>query len=229
MDGLPDSCPSSARSVDVAATARDNRLDGLSLLATSTEEKTLLKRIYNQNPITRTIVVWCLFMAIQWTVFLIGFLTHRSAWVNVEVLTPDTGVSSSLFIIANNLVVVVLIVVGNLFARFGSLSIGGLVLLVQGVAIGWTAGTNGFQYPFATVAEANLNYLKIGLWEVSAYAIICAVTMTKSLNISETFPPKKWSVTRKLSDLVWDGQEKALLFVGLAFLIIAGFVEGFFI
>jgi len=189
----------------------------------------LLKRIYNENPVTRTIVVWCLFMAIQWTVFLIGFLTHRSAWVNVEVLTPDTGVSSSLFIIANNLVVVALIVVGNLFARFGSLSIGGLVLLVQGVAIGWTAGTNGFQYPFATVAEANLNYLKIGLWEVSAYAIICAVTITKSLNISETFPPKKWSVTRKLSDLVWDGQEKALLFVGLAFLIIAGFVEGFFI
>jgi uncharacterized membrane protein SpoIIM required for sporulation len=221
--------PGFSRSVDVAGVTQDNTLGEQPLKATSSEEGTLLKRIYNMNPVTRTLVVWCLFMAIQWAVFLVGFLTHRSAWMNVQVLTPDTGVRSSLLIIANNLVVVGLIVLGNLFARFGSLSIGGIVLLIQGVVIGWTAGTNGFQYPFATVAEANLNYLKIGLWEVSAYAIICAVTMTKSLNIAETFPPKKWSTTRKVSDIVWDRQEKSLLLVGLAFLVIAAFVEGFFI
>ena len=81
----------------------------------------------------------------------------------------------------------------------------------------------------ASLTEANLNYLKIGLWEVSAYAIVCAVTMTKSLNIAETFPAKTWSTTRKFADLRWDAQEKALLVAGLLFLIIAAFVEGFYI
>lgn len=182
-----------------------------------------------QTPLKRAAAVWGLFMAVQWSVFLIAYLTHPQAWIDVELFVPDTGVRSSLLILANNLLVIGLIAGANLFARFGNLSLGGLVLLIQGITIGWTAGTNAFQFPFASVADANLNYLKIGLWEVSAYAIICAVTMTKSLNISETFPPKKWSVTRKLSDLHWDSQEKALSLVGLLLLAGAAVIEGFFI
>jgi hypothetical protein len=189
----------------------------------------MVRRLCDQTPIRRTLIVWGVFMAVQWVVFLVGFLTHRSAWVDVQLSVPDTGVRSSLLILGNNLLVVSLIVAGNLFARFGNLSLGGLILLIQGVTIGWTAGTNGFYFPFASVAEANINYLKIGLWEVSAYAIICAVTISKSLNIADTFPAKKWSVTRKLSDLRWSAQERALLAVGFSFLVIAALVEGFFI
>ena len=64
-----------------------------------------------------------------------------------------------------------LIGAGNLLVRFGSVTPGLLVLLVQGAAIGWVAGTNSFEVPFASVAAANMQYLRIGLWETSAYAI----------------------------------------------------------
>ena len=56
--------------------------------------------------------------------------------------------------------------------------------------IGWLAGANGFEVPFINVTAANMQYLRIGLWETTAYSLVCGVTLTKSLLISETFPPK---------------------------------------
>lgn len=189
----------------------------------------MLKRIYSLKPVKRTIIVWIIFFAIQWGVFLLGYMTHKDAWTNVNVLVPDTGLKAGILIFINNFILTLLIAGGNIFARFGSISIGGVILIVQGILIGWTAGTNGFQYPFESLSAANLNYLKIGLWELSAYAIICGVTITKSLYISETFPPKSWIVERKLKDIKFDQTEKALLVLGYALLIIAALIEGYFI
>ena len=189
----------------------------------------MIKKIYGMEPVKRVIIVWLAFFIIQWAVFLVAYLTNPEAWVNVQTGVPDRGMDSALAILANNGILLILIVAANLFARFGSVSLGGLILIIQAVMIGWTAGTNGFAFPFPNLGAANMNYLKIGLWELSAYAIVGGVTLTKSLNISETFPPKSWVVSRKLKDITFDKTEERLLILAAVFLAVAALMEGFFI
>lgn len=66
---------------------------------------------------------------------------------------------------------------------------------------------------------------KVGLWETTAYALVCAVTLTKSLNIAETFPARQWSQTGKLREIGFDGSEKALLLAGVTLLIVSAYIE----
>jgi hypothetical protein len=189
----------------------------------------MIKRIYAMAPVRRVVIVWLAFFIIQWAVFLLAYLTNPEAWVNVQTGAPGRGMDSALAILANNGILLILIVAANLFARFGSVSLGGLILTIQAVMIGWTAGTNGFSFPFTSLGAANMNYLKIGLWELSAYAIVGGVTLTKSLNISETFPPKDWVVSRKLKDITFDKTEERLLILAAVLLVFAALMEGFFI
>lgn len=189
----------------------------------------MIRKIYGMEPVKRVVIVWLAFFIIQWVVFGAAYLTHKEAWVNVQTGVPDTGMNSALAILANNGILLILIVAANLFARFGSVSLGGLILIIQAVMIGWTAGTNGFTFPFTSIGAANMNYLRIGLWELSAYAIVGGVTLTKSLNISETFPPKEWVVSKKLKDITFDRTEERLLILAAVLLAFAALMEGFFI
>lgn len=111
--------------------------------------------------------------------------------------------------------------------RFNIITPGLLVLVIQAVMIGWLAGSNGFEVPFANVKAANMQYLRIGLWETTAYALVCAVTLPKSLLIADTFPAKKWSQTRNLKDIDLSITETSILLLGAIGLLVAAIVETF--
>ena len=133
-----------------------------------------------------------------WVFFAAGYLAKPGAWQDVPAVAPSSaavgGVASTMgYIVLRNCIVLLLIGVGNLLVRFGVVTPGLLVLIVQGAAIGWLAGTNGFEVPFPSVAAANMQYLRIGLWETSAYAVFCGLTLTKSLLVADSFPAKEWA------------------------------------
>ncbi len=87
------------------------------------------------------------------------------------------------------------------------------------------AGSNGFKVPFTGVLEANIRYLKVGLWETTAYSTIYAVTMTKSLLISDSFPAKKWSKIRKLEEIKFTSREIFITAFALLCLVTAAVIE----
>ena len=135
----------------------------------------LFSGLYQVGAVKRTII-WLLSSKLSSGFFAVGYVTNPGAWQNVPTVAPSTaavgGVATTVgYIIFRNTIVLLLIGAGNLLVRFGPVTPGLLVLLVQGAAIGWLAGTNGFEVPFPSVAAANLQYLRIGLWETSAYAV----------------------------------------------------------
>jgi hypothetical protein len=168
-----------------------------------------------------------------WSVFGIAYLFNKQAWINVQAVDAAVAIvgtgwwTTFLYIVLCNTFICFLIALGNIFARFSFITPGVIVLIIQAVTIGWIAGSNGFEVPFAGVKEANLQFLKIGLWETTAYALTCAATLPKSLMISDTLIAKKWSETHKLRDLRLDMSEKIILILSLTVLIIAAIVEAF--
>jgi len=120
-----------------------------------------------------------------------------------------------------------LIALGNLFVRFGNITPGLAILGIQAVIIGWTAGTNAFTEPFQTVTAANAAFLRIGLWETSAYVLICAVTLPKSMLVSSTFPAKAWVKSTPLKDVRFTKLEIVIGGLGLVVLCLAAIVEAF--
>lgn len=191
---------------------------------------TAVGKLYKASALRRVIVIWIAFQVILWAAFAISYSFSSEAWQTVlpseGAAQPTAGiVGSALFIFVSNLFLLIIIGLGNLFVRFGAVTPGSLILLIQGIVIGITAGTNAFEFPFASVLEANIQYLKVGLWETTSYALICAVTLNKSLNIAETFPARQWSETRKIKDLRLDSAEKALTALSIVMLIAAAIVE----
>jgi hypothetical protein len=189
-----------------------------------------LGALYQLSVIKRCFTIWLGFQVILWVVFAISYIINKDAWVNViEVNSATAAVggwwSTLLFIIGSNLIICILITVGNLFVRFKVITPGLLILVAQGIMIGWLAGANGFEVPFINVTAANMQYLRIGLWETTAYSLVCGVTLTKSLLISETFPPKKWSQTRKLKDIKLSITEIIILLISSIMLIVAAIIE----
>ncbi len=186
-----------------------------------------LSKLFRLNVVARSVAMWLAFMGVLWVVFAVGVFTHPQAWSGVAPVSVETGWGVLAYILAMNATVLLLIVVGNVFVRFGPITPGLLVLGWQAVVIGWTAGTNAFSEPFASVAEANAAFLRIGLWETTAYVLICAVTLTKSLYVADSFPAKQWTETRRLRDLRFSRAELAVAAVGLACLVVAAVVEAF--
>jgi len=188
--------------------------------------------IYQISPIKRSIIIWLGFQGILWLVFGISYITHEEAWLNVVEIEPVTAAvggwwSTVLFIVLSNILLCTLIIVGNIFVRFSNVTPGVIVLIIQAVMIGWLAGSNGFEVPFANVTAANIQYLRIGLWETTAYALACAVTLPKSLLIAETFPAKEWSETHRLKDIRLSNSEIYILLSAFIVLIIAAIIETF--
>lgn len=186
-----------------------------------------MKRLFTINVVARSIILWLLFMLVMWSVFALGWFTHQQAWNTGVEVQRETGWQVFWFILWHNLLLIALIVVGNLFVRFGSITPGLLILAYQAVAIGWTAGTNNFMEPFPTVGTANEAFLRIGLWETTAYVLLCAVTLTKSLYIADTFPAKEWIETRRLRDLRFSFADILLIGFGFLSLMSAAVFEAF--
>ncbi len=120
-----------------------------------------------------------------------------------------------------------LIAAGNLFVRFGSVTPGLAILAAKAAQIGWMAGSNAFAPPFASVGAANAAFLRIGLWETTAYAVVCAVTLTKSLYVADSFPARRWLETKGWKDLSFSPTEVAVGLFGILCLLGAAAVEAF--
>ncbi|HHT74215.1 MAG TPA: hypothetical protein GX008_10950 [Firmicutes bacterium] len=190
--------------------------------------------LYQVGAVKRTIIIWLLLQAVLWVFFVIGYLARPGAWQDVPAIAPASaavgGVASTLgYIVFRNAIVLLLIGAGNILVRFGSVTPGLLVLLVQGATIGWVAGTNGFEVPFPSIAAANLQYLRIGLWETSAYAVFCGLTLTKSLLVADGFPAKEWVEKHTLSSLKFSRVERILALLTLLFLVGAALVEALYL
>lgn len=187
-----------------------------------------IMELYRLNPIKRSITIWTGFQIILWIVFLIAYLINKDAWSSIDVsqiTNKDTVIKTFIYIIGNNLILLLLIGFGNIFVRFGVITPGLIILIYQGVMIGLIAGSNSFEFPFSSVMEANIQYLRVGLWETTAYAIFCATTLDKSLFVSESFPAKTWTETKKLSDIKFNKTEKTLVISSIIILILAAYIE----
>lgn len=185
------------------------------------------KAIHRSNLWVRTGLLWLAFMVTTWSVAGIAYLTHPQAWQNVPAVQPEKGWDVFLFIIASNSLLCGLIAIGNLFVRFGRVTVGSLILFWQAVAIGWTAGTNGFVEPFSSFSAANRAFLFVGLWETTVYVLICAVTITKSRLISDTFPAREWSQQRSWKELKFTRAECLVFAASVVLLLGAAGVEAF--
>lgn len=192
------------------------------------------KSLFKMGAFKRVIITWIIFQGVLWLVFGIIYYLNLDAWN----MAPESvhGISNSdgcfrifLGIIANNLILFLLIVIGNMFVRFGAVTPGLVILLIQGIMIGYVAGTNSFEIPFNSVVEANLQYLRVGLWETTAYALICGVTMTKSLYIADSFPAKQWTRVRTLRDIKFSITEKIFALISVLLLVIAAYIEAIYI
>ncbi len=188
--------------------------------------------IYHMGALKRSVVIWIGFQVALWLIFGISYIINREAWINVtEVDSASAAVggwwTTLLFIIVNNFIICMLITAGNLFVRFNVITPGLLILALQAVMIGWMAGSNGFEVPFTSVAAANIQYIKIGLWETTAYALACAVSLPKSLLIAETFPAKEWALKRKLREVKLSAAETVVVLLGGLALVGAAIIETF--
>ena len=193
-----------------------------------------MEYLYKVSPARRTLLIWVGFQLLLWSVFVVGFLTHGEAWQRVIPVPPGAGAEGGfaatlLYILGRNLMICLLIVAGNILFRFGWFTPGLAILVLQGVNIGWLAGSNGFEVPFATVGAANLQYLRIGLWETTAYAIACAITLNKSLLVARSFPAKTWDEKRTLHEIRLENVEKFIVLLGGATLLVASVIEASFL
>jgi len=175
-----------------------------------------MESILRMRVLGRTVCIWLAFKLMLWFTFGLGFIINKAEWINVIQVQASSAaeggwVSTLFFIIGSNLVICLLIAGGNIFVRFGSISPGLIILFIQAASIGWLAGSNGFEIPFESLRQANFQYLRVGFWETSAYALVCAVTLPKSLYVSKTFPAKKWSEIRGFKDLTLNKTEFILL------------------
>lgn len=189
-----------------------------------------MKKLLNMNIIKRALFLWILSQLLLWGTFAISLFFHIDAWFNVINVDPSTAfvgnfTTTLLFIILNNLFICVLIAIGNIFVRFKNISPGLIVLIIQLVTIGYIAGANSFEIPFTSINAANMEFLKVGLWETTAYILVCAVTLPKSLLIADTFPAKTWSEVKKLKDIKLNKNEFAVIIISLTFIILAAFME----
>ena len=187
-----------------------------------------LQNLFEKGVLSRIFILWLVSMSVMWAVFAVGAYTHQDAWVNVQPVEPQTGWNVFWFILRNNFLIVGLIILGNLFVRFGAVTPGLLILAIQVVTIGWTAGTNSFIEPFPSIEAANAAFVQIGLWEITAYISICAITLNKSLFVADTFPAKRWTKTTPLKDVTFTRTEVVASILSVFALVFAAYIEAFF-
>jgi hypothetical protein len=70
-------------------------------------------------------------------------------------------------------------------------------------------------------------FMRVGLWEPTAYVLICAVTLPKSLYVADSFPARAWSEVRSLRSLVMSRAERVLAGFSLLCLLVATWEEAF--
>jgi hypothetical protein len=95
--------------------------------------------------------------------------------------------------------------------------------------IGRIAGLNSFEHPMAGVGEGLLQFLRVGLWEITAYVIVAGVALTKARWIADRFGAATWRERRTWADLDWPRSELWLLDLAAALILGSGLVEALWI
>ncbi len=184
-----------------------------------------MRWLLRQPALLRTAIIWASMLIVMFITFGIGVATHPEAWTGVPAREMIGGWPLLWTALLHNTLILLLIGVGNLFVRFGWFTPGLLILSIQALTIGWTAGTNAFTNPFSSAAAANAAFLRIGLWETGAYAVVCAVTLTKSRLIADTFPATTWEEQHSLRDLTFTRTELGVLIMSGVMLVGAAVTE----
>lgn len=190
--------------------------------------------IFSADVYKRSIILLFVFQFVLWASFGISYLFNQEEWLDVILVEPVSAAagawySTLLYILFMNSIICFFIIAGNIFVRFGSVTPGLVILLIQAVSIGCLAGRNGFEIPFMSVKEANLQFLKIGFWETTAYVLACSITLPKSLYISNKFPAKEWDTVRKLKEIKFSKEEKLIAVICVILLLVAAIIETLFI
>lgn len=186
-----------------------------------------LQNLLEKGVLSRIAMLWLISMFVLWAVFAVGAYTHPDAWVDIPPVESQTGWSVFWFILRSNFLVLGLIALGNLFVRFGVVTPGLVVLAIQVITIGWIAGTNSFMEPFPSIQAANTAFMRIGLWEVTAYISICAITLSKSLLVADAFPARKWTKITHWKDLTFTRAEVITSILTVFVLVMAAYIEAF--
>lgn len=182
--------------------------------------------IYDQPPLVRVGVLWTTMLA----VLFISFGLHLwagSGYDQPPTTAPETVSVLRLMALAwtVNLANAALIGVASTLFRFGPINVGTAYLTVQILLIGRIAGLNTFTYPMPSVADGLVQFLQVGLWEVTAYIIVAAVTMTKARWIADRLGAAQWRQRRRWRQLAWTSGERWLLAAAVTLILGAGAIE----
>lgn len=183
--------------------------------------------IYREPPLTRIGVLWLL----TFSVLFASFTLHL--WVGSgyegEIVQPTETESVAQVVaiaIPVNLANLGIIGVASLLFRFGPLNPGTLYLLVLAAFVGRIAGLNEFEYPMESFAAGLAQFARVGLWEMTAYVIVGAITMSKARWIADRPFARTWREERRWGDIAWDRLEVIWLVSAVLLIVGAALVEG---
>lgn len=180
----------------------------------------------------RVVVLWLVTL----TIMFVSFGLHLwlgNGYEQVAAVPPERASTRLLPLLLTiwgiNLANALVIGFTSTLFRFGPVNVGTLYLTVQVVMIGRIAGLNRFEYPMANVGEGLLQFLRVGLWEVTAYAIVAGVTLTKARWIADRPGASTWRERRTWAELDWGRTEWTMLAVATVLLLGSGVVEALWI
>lgn len=180
----------------------------------------------------RVVVLWLMALGVMFASF--GLHLWLGSGYD-EVAAPSAAPGSArllpllLTIWGINVANALVIGVTSTLFRFGPINVGALYLTVQVVMIGRIAGLNGFEHPMASVGEGLVQFVRVGLWEVTAYVIVAGVTLTKARWIADRLGAKTWREQRTWAELDWSRTERWMLAVAAVLILGSGFVEALWI
>ncbi|ETA81036.1 hypothetical protein [Youngiibacter fragilis] len=185
----------------------------------------MLKKLYEKRPMERVIPLFALFLVLYAAMFMISYLTHGDAWPGVPAAGAAEVSKDPIRLIADSGTVVLFIVGGNILVRAGALTPGLAIFLLQAATGGWFGGMNGGPEFFQGIGSYSAGFLKTGFLEYLSYAMFCAGSLALSIKVSDKFPPKGWTVQKKLIDLTFTKDETNVLIAALVVLAASGFAE----
>lgn len=182
--------------------------------------------VYAQPPTTRIAALWLLTMAVLFASFAVHLWLGSGYEGDAPQGTATETVAEVLAIaIPVNLANAALIGAVSLLFRFGPINPGTLYLVVLALFVGRIAGLNDFQYPMESVAAGLAQFARVGLWEITAYVIVAAVTMTKARWVADRPMAKQWREVRRWRDIAFSPSELTCLVIAVLLIVGAAVVE----
>lgn len=186
-----------------------------------------LEWVYGQPVLIRVVVLWLATFAVLFASFALhlwlgdGYEGEATGPTDAESVGEVLAVALPI-----NLGMLAFIGASSTLFRFGPLNPGTLVIFILAFTIGRVAGLNDFEYPMSSVGAGLVRFAQVGLWEVSAYVLVAAVTMTKSRWIADRVGAKRWRTERRWRDLEWTSSEVACFGVAVVLIVVAAVAEG---